>query len=237
MRSEARREKKRRTKSRHTVLPYRHDVPQIIDGLEQLSQQLSYTLPESIISQMLISTDSFLAYAWSRHLFIGKRTAVFPSLDAARYRLGDSSLSSLIVDMESLASSRFAVLEALRGHCLAKDGLRTYLLVSHPDPPMCAFFCAAGPFELLKRNQPVRQLREALLAPPLPETPPRFSPTEWQLLTRLAQGHTLKETARQLGMPYHRAVYRVTTLLQRLGLSTRLHLTQLLHRLTLDVNH
>lgn len=236
MRSVVRREKKRRTKARHTLLPWQHDTPQVIDSLEHLSQQLSYALPESLISQMLISSDRFLGYAWSRHLFIGKRTAVFASLDAARFRLNDSSLTSLIVDMESLTTSRFAALEALRAHCLSKGGLRTYLLISHQDPPMRAFLRASGPFEPLARNLPVRAFREALLAPPSRETVPRFSPTEWQLITLLAQGLTLKNAARALNQPYHRAVYRITTLLQRLDLPSRPSLTQLLHRLTLDVN-
>lgn len=237
MRSVVRREKKRRTKSRHTMLPWRHDTPAIIDNLEHLSQELSYALPACIISQMLISTDHFLAYAWGRHLFVGKRTAVFVSLDDARYRLNDRILTSLIVDMESLTSSRFAALETLRAHCLSKGGLRTYLLVSHQDPPMCAFLRAAGPFELLGRKASVSRLREALLAPPPQDNSPRFSSTEWQLITLLAQGHRLKEAARLTNMPYHRAVYRITTLLPRLGLPDRQSLTQLLHRLTLDVNH
>lgn len=237
MRSVVRREKKRRAKARHTMLPWQHDSSAFVDNLEHLTQQLSYALPSCIISQMLISTDGFLAYAWGRHLFVGKRTAVFTSLDAACYRLNDRSLFSLIVDMESLTSSRFAALEALRAHCLSKGGLRTYLLVSYQDPPMSAFLRAAGPFELLGRHQSVSQLREALLAPPPQENSPRFSPTEWQLITLLAQGYRLKEAARQINMPYHRAVYRITTLLQRLGLPDRQSLTQLLHRLTLDVNH
>lgn len=237
MRSVVRREKKRRTKSRHTMLPWRHDTSAIIDNLEHLSQELSYALPACIISQMLISTDHFLAYAWGRHLFVGKRTAVFASLDAARYRLNDRSLTSLIVDMESLTSSRFAALETLRAQCLSKGGLRTYLLVSHQDPPMCAFLRAAGPFELLGRKASVSQLREALLAPPSQNNSPRFSSTEWQLISRLAQGQTLKNVARELHLPYHRVVYRITTLSQHLGLPGRQSLKQLLHRLTLDANH
>lgn len=236
MRSVVRREKKRRTKARHTMLSWQHDTPLVIDSLEHLSQQLSYALPEGILSQMLISSDRFLGYAWSRHLFVGKRTATFTSLEAARYRLNDSSLTSLIVDMESLTTSRFAALEALRAHCLSKGGLRTYLLISHQDPPMSAFLRAAGPFELLVRDLPVHALRAALLAPPVPATSPRFSPTEWQLITLLAQGQTLKNAARALHLPYHRAVYRISTLSQHLGLPTRHALTQLLHRLTLDVN-
>jgi fimbrial protein FimY len=219
------------------MLPWQHDTPLVIDSLEHLSLQLSDTLPEGIISQMLISSDRFLGYAWSRHLFVGKRTATFGSLEAASYRLNDRSLTSLIVDMESLTTSRFAALMALRAHCLSKGGLRTYLLISHQDPPMHAFLSAAGPFEPLARNLPVQLLREALLAPPLPKTVPCFSSTEWQLITLLAQGLTLKNAARQIRLPYHRAVYRISTLLQRLGLPGRQSLTQLLHRLTLDVNH
>lgn len=102
---------------------------------------------------------------------------------------------------------------------------------------MHAFLSAAGPFEPLARNLSVQLFREALLAPLSPKTVPRFSPTEWQLITLLAQGQTLKNAARQLNLPYHRAVYRISTLLDRLGLPTRQSLTQLLHRLTLDVNH
>lgn len=208
----------------------------MLDGLEHLSQQLSYALPECIISQIIISSDRFLGYAWSRYLFVGKRTAMFPSLDAARFRLEDRHISSLIVDMESLTTSRFAALEMLRSHCLSKDSLRTWLLVSHQDPPMKAFLAAAGPFEVLERNQSVQHFRDALLAPPSAETSDYFSPTEWQLLTLLAQGQTLINAARQLKMPYHRAVYRLGTLLQRCGLSSRQALMQLLHRLSLDVN-
>ena len=237
MRRVVRREKKRKTKARHALLPWQHDTPLVIDSLEQLSLQLSDALPEGVISQMLISSDRFLGYAWNRHLFVGKRTATFASLEAARYRLNDVSLTSLIVDMESLTTSRFAALLALRAHCLSKGGLRTWLLISHQDPPMHAFLSAAGPFEPLARNLPVRLFREALLAPLSPKTVPRFSPTEWQLITLLAQGQTLKNAARQLNLPYHRAVYRISTLLDRLGLPTRQSLTQLLHRLTLDVNH
>lgn len=219
------------------MLPRLHRTTLVIDSVEHLVHQLSYALPESMISQMLISSDSYLRHAWGRYLFTGKRTAVFASLDAACYRLNDSSLTSLVVDMESLTTSRFAALEALRAHCLSKGGLRTYLLISHQDPPMCAFLRAAGPFELLSRHLPVHQLREALLAPRSPAKVPRFSSLEWQLITLLVQGHTLKNAARELKMPYHRAVYRISTLQQHLDVPTRQCLTHLLHRLTLDVNH
>jgi fimbrial protein FimY len=228
--------KKRRIRAHARGCPQPH-ATLMIDSLEHLAHSLNDAVPEGMVSQILISADSFLRYAWSRHLFGGKRIAAFETLDAARYWLDDTHLTTLIVDMESQTTSRFMVLEALRAHCLSTGGLRTYLLISHQDPPMNAFLHAAGPFELLARNGSVPRLRAALLAPTLPDISPRFSAAEWQLITLLARGLTLKEAARQLNMPYHRAVYRISTLLQRLNLPTRQCLTHLLHRLTLDVNH
>lgn len=229
--------RRRRTQARQTVLPWQYDPPPVLDNLEHLSPPFGFSASQGTISQILISSDRFLSYAWRSHLFAGKFTAVFPSLDAARFRLEDPWLSSLIVDMESLTVSRFAALETLREKSLLKGDLRCWLLVSRQDPPMRAFLQASGGFELLARDQSLPQLREALLAPPLRQPLPRFSVTEWQLITLLAQGQTLKESARQLRMPYHRAVYRIMRLLQRLDLPSRQHLTQLLHLLMLDMNH
>lgn len=237
MRRVVRRGKKRRTKGLAGVLPRRDDAPLAVEALLPLSPSLGYASPESPLNQLIVTSDTFLAWAWRRHLFVDKRTAAFVSLEAAHYRLNDSNLISLIVDMESLTTSRFVALETLRGCRMAKSGLRIFLLISQQDPPMSRFLRAAGPFELLVRTLPVQALREAVLMPRVPETVTRFTALEWQLIGRLAQGQTLKNVARELHLPYHRAVYRITTLSQHLGLPGRQSLMQLLHRLTLDVNH
>lgn len=238
MQTVIRRGKKRRHQSDHTVLPRWDDIPPVFDKLEHLTQQLRFALPECLISQVLISTDVFLGYAWSRYLFSGKRNAVFPSLGSAWHRLEHAQLTHLIVDMESLTTSRFAALETLRQLAPRHHGLHIYLLTTKNDTARFNFLHAAGPFHVLARNLPLPQFRQAMITPPEPHNAsPPFRPEEWQLISALACGKSLKCVARQFQLPYHRLVYRLNTCLMQLGLPDRQSFTHLLHRLTLDANH
>ncbi|AHJ74902.1 hypothetical protein C813_09295 [Kosakonia sacchari SP1] len=238
MRTFIRREKNRRHRPDHRVLPYREYPPPVFDRLEYLTQQLSFALPECIINQILISTDCFLSYAWNRGLFSGKRNAVFSSLDLAHHRFAEPHLSHLIVDMESLLTSRFSALETLRQLALHNRKLHIYLLATKSDTPLFNFLRAAGPFRVLKRELPVTPFRQALLTPASPvDVSRKFPPVEWQMFTALAQGKTMKHIAHLLNLPYHRIVYRLNTRLRQLGLPDRQSLLHLLHRLTIDANH
>ncbi|WP_227121541.1 fimbria biosynthesis regulator FimY [Kosakonia oryzae] len=237
MRTVIRREKNRRHQADHTVLPNRERTPQVFDKLEHLSQQLNFTLPECVISQLLISTDGFLVYAWCRCLFSVKRSAVFPSLESALHRLEDRALSRLIVDMESLTTSRFSALETLRQLAQSHPDLHIYLLAAGHDPALLNFLRACGPFHILRRDLPIAPFRQALLTPPDPHNAsPPFQPAQWRLICTLAQGESLKCAARQLNLPYHRVAYRLARCLAQLGLPDRQSFLHLLHRLTLDAN-
>ncbi len=237
MRTILRREKNRRHQADHTVLPRRDYTPPVFDKLEHLNQQLSFALPECIISQMLISTDCFLAYAWRRGLFSGKRSAVFPSLESALHRLEDPTLSRLIIDMESLTTSRFTALETVRRLAQYHPALHIYLLVGSSDPAMLNFLHASGPFHVLSRDLALEPFRQALLTPPEPHnTSPPLLQAEWPLICALAQGRNLKSAARHCNLPYHQLVYRLGRCLAQLGLPDRQSLIHLLHRLTIDAN-
>ena len=237
MRKRIRREKYRCDKPTHRVLPYLGTTPPLFDTLEQLVQQLNFALPEYMISQTLISTDHFLSYAWSCCLFSGKRNAVFPSLEMAHQQLGEPHLSHLIVDMESLTTSRLHALETLRQPFLCNRGLHIYLLAAKSDQAQINFLRASGPFHVIARDLSVIPFRQALLIPPERNMhTPLFPSTEWKILSSLAQGLTMKRIARQLNLPYHRVVYRLNTQLKLLGLPDRQSLIHLLHRLTLNMN-
>lgn len=238
MRKRIRREKHRSDKPTHRVLPYRGATPPLFDTLEQLVQQLNFALPEYMISQTLISTDHYLSYAWRSCLFSGKRNAVFPSLEMANHQLCEPYLSHLIVDMETLTTSRLEALETLRQPNLCNRGLHIYLLTSKDDPAQMSFLRAAGPFHVIARDLSVVPFRQALLVPPERSIhAPLFPATEWKILSSLARGLTMKRIARQLNLPYHRVVYRLNTQLKLLGLPDRQSLIHLLHRLTLNRHH
>ena len=171
MRRVVRRGKKRRTKGLAGVLPRRYDAPLAVEALLPLSPSLGYASPESPLNQLIVTSDTFLAWAWRRHLFVDKRTAAFLSLEAAHYRLNDSNLISLIVDMESLTTSRFVALETPPGSRMANSGPRILLLRSQQDPPITQLFRPAGPSQLLARTLPLQALLEAALIPPRPVHP------------------------------------------------------------------
>ncbi|WP_417642039.1 hypothetical protein [Enterobacter kobei] len=235
MRIASRREKHRRERGDTRITPHHKLPPLFIDRLERLSLQLHDKRPQPSATQLLVSSDRYLAFAFCRMLPVGRPIVFFPSLALAEPRLDDHAMTTLMVDMASLTTSRFAATGTLRDLARRRADLNIYLLTSRHDPPVLQFFRAVGPFHLLERQQALASWHQALSVPPsLTPAVASFSAQEWQILTALAQGISLKDFSRQHRTPYHRIVYRVNRLIQRLQLPDRQSLILLLHRLTLS---
>lgn len=232
MRSVPRRERHRRSRNaKDCTCRYHSPTPQIFDCLELLNQQLNYALPVGIISQAIITTDSYLAYSLSRYLFSGKRTAAFRSLDDISLWIEEGSLRQLIVDMEALPISCVEALKQLRALSWQQSDIQIYLLVSDKTPAIAQFIRMAGRFFVLSRRQNLASLREALLSTAEPRLSESFSHTDWLMIETLAQGVSLKEIARQQSVPYHRVVYRLKQLITLLNLPHRQSFLRLMQQL------
>lgn len=233
-----RREKHHRLRNTSGTRTPSQTTQQVFDQVEYLEQRLNYTLPDSTFSQAIITTDYYLGYTLNRHLFSGKRTAVFHSLDTSSLRPEGSHLRQLVVDMEGLAISCYETLERLRLFIRERKDIQISLLVSGEDISLVHFMRMAGHFQILPRRQELTSLREALLSPPedslLPET---LSHTDWKIISALSQGATLKTIARLLNTPYHRIIYRINRLTSCLELPHRQSLLHLIHRLSVTSLH
>lgn len=199
MRSALRRERHRRLRNTHCTHQYHHCAPQVFDRLEYLTQKLNYTLPGDTLSQVIITTDYYLAYTMNRYLFSGTRTAVFQHVESALTSLQDSEYYQLVVDMDGLPFSYFETLERLRLLVKQRNDIQIFLLLTHNDDSLSKFIAMTGPFYVLPRRQQLADLRHALLSPNLNNIhSERLSQADWEMVSLLLQGESLKR------LPIHR---------------------------------
>lgn len=140
MHSAKRRDRHRRIRNTNCTWQYPHYTSQVFDQLEYLTQKLEYTLPSDTISQAIITTDYYLAYALGRHLFSGARTAIFQTIESAKISLRESVISQLVVDMEGLTISYFDVLEYLRQLIKPRNNIQIFILLSRHDEDLIPLF-------------------------------------------------------------------------------------------------
>nr|WP_249415551.1 fimbriae Y protein [Citrobacter freundii] len=238
MHSAKRRDRHRRIRNTNCTWQYPHYTSQVFDRLEYLTQKLEYTLPGDTISQAIITTDYYLAYALSRHLFSGTRTAIFQTIESAIVSLRESVISQLVVDMEGLTTSYFDVLEYLRQLIKKRNNIQIFILLSRHNEDLTPFISLSGPFYILSRSLRLPEMRHALLSPVLNYIHSKgISQLDWEMVALLLQGNSLKEIALLQARPYHRIIYRLNQLIARLGLANRQHLLHLIHRLSVTSAH
>lgn len=238
MHSAKRRDRHRRIRNTNCTWQYPHYTSQVFDQLEYLTQKLEYTLPSDTISQAIITTDYYLAYALGRHLFSGARTAIFQTIESAKVSLRESVISQLVVDMEGLTISYFDVLEYLSQLIKPRNNIQIFILLSRHDEDLIPFISLSGPFYILSRSLRLPEMRRALLSPVLNYIHSRhINQLDWEMVELLLQGNSLKEIALLQARPYHRIIYRLNQLIARLGLSNRQRFLHLIHRLSVTSAH
>ncbi|HHQ4053670.1 TPA: fimbria biosynthesis regulator FimY [Citrobacter freundii] len=231
-----RRERHRRLRKTDCTHQYHHCTPQVFDRIEYLAQKLNYTLPGDTISKAIITADYYLAYTLNRYLFSGTRTAVFQTIDSAQNCLLDPGFRQLVVDMDGIVSSYFDTLECLRQLARQRNDIQIFLLLASENQSLRNFIAMAGPFYILSRRQHLPDLRHALLSPTFIRAE-RISQADWEMVSLLLQGTSLKEIAHLQKQPYHRIIYRLNQLITHLGLPHRQRFLHLIHRLDVTSPH
>lgn len=227
-----RRERHRRLRNIHSTHHYHHCTPQVFDRIEYLAQKLNYSLPGDTISQAIITTDYYLAYTLNRYLFSGTRTSVFQTIESAQNCLHDTGFSQLVVDMEGIERSYFDTLECLRHLARQRHDIQIFLLLPDSDEHLKSFIMMAGPFYILSRRQQLSDMRLALLSQVHnPIQSARIKQVDWEMVSFLLQGHSLKKIAHLQNQPYHRIIYRLNQLITHLGLPHRQGFLHFIHRL------
>lgn len=238
MHSAKRRERYRRKRNANCTHQYPHCNAQVFDQLEYLTQKIEYTIPGDTISQAIITADYYLAYALSRHLFSGTRTAIFQSIESALVCLQESVISQLVVDMEGLTISYFDILQYLRQLIKQRNDIQVFILLSSHDEGLKTFISLSGPFYILSRSLRLPEMRQALLSPVLNYIHSRrIKQVDWEMVALLLQGNSLKKIAQLQTQPYHRIIYRLNQLITRLGLPNRQRFLHLIHHLNVTSHY
>nr|WP_274922529.1 fimbriae Y protein [Citrobacter youngae] len=238
MHSAKRRERHRRIRNANCTHQYPYCTSQVFDQLEYLTQKIEYTIPGDTISQAIITTDYYLAYALSRHLFSGTRTAIFQSIESALCSLQEPVISQLVVDMAGLTLSYFDILQCLRQLIKQRNDIQIFILLSRHDEDLKTFISLSGPFYILSRSLRLPEMRQALLSPVVNYIHSRrINQIDWEMIALLLQGETLKKIALLQTQPYHRIIYRLNQLITRLGLPNRQRFLHLIHRLKVTYHH
>lgn len=238
MRSAKRRERQRRLRITHSAWQYNHCLPQVFDRLEYLAQKLDYSIPDGTISQVIITADYYFSYTLNRYLFSGTRTAIFQTLESALSCLQESEISQLVVDMQGLFTSCFDTLACLRLLTKQRNNIQIFILLSRHDEDLSEFITMAGPFHVLTRRQRLPELRHALLSAELPPIHSGYiSQADWEMVSLLLQGQSLKKVALIQAQPYHRVIYRLNQLITLLQLPNRQRFLHLIHRLNVTSPH
>ncbi|MDG5475151.1 fimbriae Y protein [Citrobacter freundii] len=238
MHSAKRRDRYRRIRNPNCTWQYPQCTSQVFDRLEYLAQKLEHNLPDDTISQAIITTDYYLAYALSRHLFSGTRTAIFQSVESALLSIQESVISQFVIDIESLTTPYFDILECLRQLIKQRSDIQIFIMLPSRDDDLTTFISLSGPFYILSRNLHLPEIRIALLSP----VPNYFhsrciNQLDWEMITLLLQGNSLKNIALLQAQPYHRIIYRLNQLITRLGLPNRQRFLHLIHRLSVTSLH
>lgn len=238
MHSAKRRERHRRIRNANCTHQYPHCTSQVFDQIEYLAQKIEYTIPGDTISQAIVTGDYYLAYTLSRHLFSGTRTAIFRSIESALVCLQKSVISQLVVDIEGLTSSYFDILQCLRQLLKQRNDIQIFILLSSHDEDLKTFISLSGPFYILSRSLHLPEMRQALLSPVLNYIHSRrIKQVDWEMVTLLLQGNSLKKIAQLQTQPYHRIIYRLNQLITRMGLPNRQRFLHLIHRLNVTSHH
>ncbi|NIG78236.1 DNA-binding response regulator [Klebsiella sp. Ap-873] len=235
-----RRNKHRRSRTDYFLNPANYTAPLFFDRLEYLQQQLIGGQKPKKPDAILISADSFLSHAITGNLFQHLNIPVSSSLDDVIVHQTLSSVPRLIIDLDSLETPTFEILQAIRQQIIATPQSQIILLSALRKPEVTRFILLAVDCQLVERRLPPDKLKQALSCYDTDLTtrydPPGFSIREWAILLALGRGESLKSIALLLDKPYHYVVYRFNVLLARLGLDKRSKMLHLLHEISVANN-
>lgn len=230
MRMTVRRYRRRRTGSDSLGFAQSRFSAPFFDRLVYLSQAINQTRKPEVPWMILVSRDNYLCAGLQRSPSPVKHCRSYDTLDEA---LGASQLwpsARLVIDIESDIAPWLELLDALRRITLYPPYTPVTLLVRADNYPGRLFCKTAGPFHVVERQLCATALPAALHPHDMPKEG-WFSANEWKLLFPLSGGQSLKEIAQENSQPYSRVVYRLSRILNKLGLSHRQELFHLLGQL------
>jgi fimbrial protein FimY len=203
------------------------------DRLVYLSQSIHQTRKPDVPWMILVSRDKYLCTGLQLSPSPVNHCCGYDGLEEALGAIQLWPSARVVIDVESQIAPWIELLDALRKLALYPPYTPITLLVRADNYEGRLLCRAAGPFHVIERQLSASALPDAFNPPPLRASPRGewFSADEWRLLSPLACGHSLKAIARESEQPYARVVYRVSRILNKLGLSHRQELLHLLSRL------
>ncbi len=234
MRMMVRRNRRRRAGSDSPGFTLSPSPLPFFDRLEFLSQAIHQTRKTDAPFIILVTQDNFLRAGFLHGHSPLSNCCDYLTLEAAFSALHHWPSARLVVDIDSRTTTLLEMLEPLRRYSLYPPFYTPHLLIRADDYDTRLFCKAAGPFQVLERQLTSRALHQLLLETSHPPGLRKawFSRTEWLVLQELSRGLSLRQIALLHNSPYSRIVYRLRTILSRLGLDHRHDLLHLLNNLS-----
>lgn len=234
MRIAIRRERRRRSGTDHPGFKNPHAWPPFFDRLERLTHSLALTHKTDSPLFILVSSDRFLRQGFRFAPYPLSNGWVTSTLDLALDLLPRAPGVQLLVDVFYTEETAIETLDRLRRISFDYPQNLIHLITPTQDKKALRFMKAVAALRIISRQSPFRTLRKKLLMP----QPVRFSRKshfsrdEWLILMALTQGRTLKSIASDYDKNYHRVIYRLGRIVERLKLKHRSELIHLLQNLS-----
>lgn len=234
MRIAIRRERRRRSGTDHPGFKNPHAWPPFFDRLERLTHSLALTHKTDSPLFILVSSDRFLRQGFRFAPYPLSNGWVTSTLDLALDLLPRAPGVQLLVDVFYTEETAIETLDRLRRISFDYPQNLIHLITPTQDKKALRFMKAVAALRIISRQSPFRTLRKKLLMP----QPVRFSRKshfsrdEWLILMALNQGRTLKSIASDYDKNYHRVIYRLGRIVERLKLKHRSELIHLLQNLS-----
>lgn len=234
MRIATRRERRRRSGTDHPGFKNPHAWPPFFDRLERLTHSLALTHKTDSPLFILVSSDRFLRQGFRFAPYPLSNGWVTSTLDLALDLLPRAPGVQLLVDVFYTEETAIETLDRLRRISFDYPQNLIHLITPTQDKKALRFMKAVAALRIISRQSPFRTLRKKLLMP----QPVRFSRKshfsrdEWLILMALTQGRTLKSIASDYDKNYHRVIYRLGRIVERLKLKHRSELIHLLQNLS-----
>ncbi|CAH6635223.1 DNA-binding response regulator [Pseudocitrobacter vendiensis] len=238
MRIAIRRERRRRSGTDHPGFKNPHDWPPFFDRLERLTHSLALTHKTDSPHFILVSSDQFLRHGFRFAPYPLSNGWVTSTLDNALDLLPKAPGVQLLVDIYYTDAPAIETLDRLRRISFEYPQNYIHLIAPTQDKKALRFMKAVTALRIISRHSPFRTLRKKLLMPqPIQfNRKSHFSRDEWLILMALTQGRSLKSIASDHDKDYHRIIYRLGRIVERLKLQHRSELIHLLQNLSASSN-
>lgn len=227
-----RREKGRRFKARNVHVPSDTFIFKRSDRVIYYAGQR----PKNSAALLLVTTDNFLVHGikvtFNPLYDIIHQTSLE---DAWRFQQTVKA-GKIIIDIECLASPVLDELNTLRHLTRSELPSGILFLTEHHAPHARFFLDKILLAKQINRRESIAVLRKEMLASPEKNiaTSGSLNNSEWSLILLISKGLSLKEIARQSNHPYHRVMYQLKVILQKLQLSSRVALIRLIQQFSND---